>query len=105
MRAFHCLAAGTLLNRNRRRDLVRVAGALFPLGCSALRNGHVSGRKRITTIAVKLATLGVESSQRAPPIVRRRWITLAAFDVQIRPAGRAQSPAIVTADREAGNVQ
>ena len=41
----HRLTARTLLDRNRGRCLVRVAGALLSLRCSALRDGHGSGRK------------------------------------------------------------
>ena len=40
MRTSHALAAGTLLNDDRRRDFVRVAGALLPLRGASLRDGH-----------------------------------------------------------------
>jgi hypothetical protein len=40
VRALHALAARTLLDRDSRSCLVRVACALFSLGCTALWNGH-----------------------------------------------------------------
>src|SRR3982751_2862436 len=40
MRALHALAARTLLNDDRGRDLVCVACALLSLGCASLRDGH-----------------------------------------------------------------
>jgi hypothetical protein len=41
VRALHALAPRALLDRDGRRGLVRVAGALLSLGCTALRDGHV----------------------------------------------------------------
>src|ERR1700716_550122 len=40
MRAPHCLAAGTLLNDDGRRDFVRIARALFSLGGASLLDIH-----------------------------------------------------------------
>src|ERR1700738_526016 len=40
MRAPHSLAAGTLLNDDGRRDLVRITRALLSLGGASLRDSH-----------------------------------------------------------------
>jgi hypothetical protein len=52
MRTLHALATRTALDGDCRRFLVCIAGALLPLGCAALRDGHECsvGKKKVQCV-------------------------------------------------------
>ena len=66
MRALHGAALRTLLDVDRGRLLVRVAGALLPLGGASLRYGHGSLVRLPGAAAGTLVQIG--TAVRAPPL-------------------------------------
>jgi hypothetical protein len=93
VRTTHRLTARARLNDDGGGDLVRVAGALLPLGGSALRDGHgIELRRKVEP----LVGLTADFPQRIPPAVSdRRAIALAG--IQIGTTGRTEALAIFPA--------
>src|SRR5688500_9143394 len=67
VRPLHALAARTRLNVDGGSDLVRIAGALLPLGGAALRDGHWV----LSALRVWLLGVRADRAKRIPPGVRR----------------------------------
>src|SRR3569833_4162470 len=68
MRTLHALATWTALDGDCRRFLVSVAGALLPLGCAALRDGHESSVGEIKDQCVVRSDESVVRTARGPQL-------------------------------------
>src|SRR5678815_3664459 len=101
VRTAHRLAARARLDDDRGCGFVRVAGALFPLRGSALRNGHGSELRRKVEPSVGLSA---DFPQRIPAAVSNRR-TVARAGVEIGTTGRTKSLAIDPALGERRNGQ
>ena len=96
VRTTHRLAARACLNDDSGCVIVRVAGALFPLGRSALWDGHGIGLRRKVE---PLVGLTADLPQCIPAAISgRRTVTRAG--VQIGTTGRTQALAVVLALKE-----
>src|ERR1700682_6219125 len=94
MRPPHGLAAGTLLNDDGRRDLVRVARALLSFGGASLRDSHWFYSLRFVDELVRVALM-LEQSVPARVSCGRRAVARAF--VEVRTASGAQSLAVFAA--------
>jgi hypothetical protein len=99
VRTTHRLTARARLNDDSGCDLVRVAGALFPLGCSALWDGHGSELRRKVE---PLLGLTADFPQRIPAAISGRR-ALAFAGIQIGTTGRTQSLAVFPTLHKARN--
>src|SRR5215207_1831443 len=98
-RTTHRLTARARLNDDRGGGLVRVAGALLPLGGSAFRDGHGSGLRRKVEPSVRLAA---DFPQRIPAAVSDRR-AVARTGIQIGTTGGTESLTVFAALYERRN--
>src|SRR5687767_2623146 len=98
MRASHALAAGTLLNDDGRRGLVRVARALLSFRGASLRDGHCIS----SWLCDELVSAALMLQQRAPARISRGWCAAASAFIQVCAASRAEPFAIIPALNECG---